>query len=55
MLSLIAYGSEEEAIRIANDSKYGLRADGQVASQLRTGRVAINGMTDDPRRARGRI
>src|SRR6201987_2329628 len=57
VLSVIAYDSEDEAIRIANDSKYGLHAavigtDVQrarrVASQLRAGRVVINGMTDDP-------
>ena len=45
------------AIRIGNDSKNGLHAavigtDRQrargVASQLRAGRVEINGMTDDP-------
>jgi acyl-CoA reductase-like NAD-dependent aldehyde dehydrogenase len=43
-------------IRIANDSKYGLHAAvigtnveraRRVASQLRAGRVVINGMTDD--------
>ncbi len=58
VLSVIAYDSEEEAIRIANDSKYGLHAavigtDVQrarrVASQIRAGRVVINGMTDDAR------
>ena len=57
VLSVIAYDSEDEAIRIANDSKYGLHAavigtDPQrarrVASELRAGRVVINGMTDDP-------
>jgi aldehyde dehydrogenase (NAD+) len=57
VLCVIAYDSEEEAIRIANDSKYGLHAavlgsDPQltrrVASQIRAGRVVINGMTDDP-------
>ncbi len=57
VLCVIAYESEEEAIRIANDSKYGLHAgvlgsDVQrarhVATQLRAGRVVINGMTDDP-------
>jgi aldehyde dehydrogenase (NAD+) len=57
VLSVIAYNSEEEAIRIANDSKYGLHAAvigtdlqrvRRVASQLRAGRVVINGMTDDP-------
>jgi aldehyde dehydrogenase (NAD+) len=57
VLSVIAYESEDEAIRIANDSKYGLHAavlgtDLQrarhVASQIRAGRVVINNMTDDP-------
>jgi len=57
VLSVIAYDSEDEAIRIANDSKYGLHAAvigsdlqraRRVASQLRTGRVVINNMTDDP-------
>jgi aldehyde dehydrogenase (NAD+) len=56
VLSVIAYDSEDEAIAIANDSRYGLHAavigaDVQrarrVASQLRAGRVVINGMTDD--------
>ena len=57
VLSVISYDSEDEAIRIANDSKYGLhsavlgtdlqRARG-VASQIRAGRVVINNMTDDP-------
>jgi aldehyde dehydrogenase (NAD+) len=57
VLCVIAYDSEEEAVRIANDSRYGLHgavlgADldraRRVASQLRAGRVVINGMTDDP-------
>ncbi len=57
VLSVIAYDSEEDAIRIANDSKYGLHAAvlgsdlsraRRVASLLRAGRVVINGMTDDP-------
>src|SRR5712691_6582868 len=57
VLSVIAYESEDEAIRIANDSKYGLHAAvlgtdlqraHRVASQIRAGRVVINGMTDDP-------
>ena len=57
VLSVIAYDSEDEAIRIANDSKYGLHAAvlgtdiapaRRVASQLRAGRVVINNMTDDP-------
>jgi aldehyde dehydrogenase (NAD+) len=57
VLCVIAYDSEEEAIRIANDSKYGLhgavlgtdlKRARRVASQIRAGRVVINGMTDDP-------
>jgi aldehyde dehydrogenase (NAD+) len=57
VLSVIAYDSEDDAIRIANDSRYGLHAAvlgtdlsraRRVASQLRSGRVVINGMTDDP-------
>jgi aldehyde dehydrogenase (NAD+) len=57
VLCVIAYDSEEDAIRIANDSNYGLHAAvlgsdltraRRVASQLRAGRVAVNGMTDDP-------
>jgi aldehyde dehydrogenase (NAD+) len=57
VLCVIAYDSEEEAIRIANDSKYGLHGAvlgtdlqraRRVASRLRAGRVVINGMTDDP-------
>ena len=57
VLSVIAYDSEDEAILIANDSKYGLHASvlgtdlqraRRVASQIRAGRVVINGMTDDP-------
>jgi len=57
VLSVIAYESEDEAIRIANDSEYGLHAavlgtDVQrargIASQIRSGRVVINNMTDDP-------
>src|ERR1700719_2286575 len=56
VLSVIAYDSEDDAIRIANDSKYGLHAAvlgaalkraRRVASQLRAGRVVINRMTDD--------
>ena len=56
VLSVIAYDSEDDAIRIANDSKYGLHAAvigadlkraRHVASQLRAGRVVINRMTDD--------
>ena len=57
VLSVIAYDSEDDAIRIANDSKYGLHAAvlgtdlqraRRVASQIRSGRVVINAMTDDP-------
>jgi aldehyde dehydrogenase (NAD+) len=57
VLSVIVYDSEEEAIRIANDSQYGLHSAvlgtdieraRRVASQLRAGRVVINHMTDDP-------
>jgi aldehyde dehydrogenase (NAD+) len=58
VLSVIAYESDEDAVRIANDTEYGLhayvsgtdlkRARG-VASQLLAGRVAINGLLDDQR------
>jgi aldehyde dehydrogenase (NAD+) len=57
VLCVISYDSEEDAVRIANDSKYGLhgavlgtdlKRARRLASQLRTGRVVINGMTDDP-------
>jgi aldehyde dehydrogenase (NAD+) len=57
VLCVIAYDSEEEAIQIANDSKYGLHAAvlgtdlqraRRVASQIRAGRVVINNMRDDP-------
>src|ERR1700691_2172066 len=57
VLSVIAYDTKEEAIRIANDSKYGLHAAvmgadlaraRRVASQIRAGRVVINNMMDDP-------
>jgi aldehyde dehydrogenase (NAD+) len=56
VLSVIAYENEEDAIRIANDTDFGLHAyvsgtDVQrarrVASQLLAGRVAINGLLDD--------
>jgi aldehyde dehydrogenase (NAD+) len=57
VLSVIAYDSEDEAIKVANDSEYGLHAAvlgtdltraRRVASQIRSGRVVINNMTDDP-------
>ena len=56
VLSVITYENDEDAIRIANDTTYGLHAyvsgtDVQrarrVASHLLAGRVAINGMLDD--------
>jgi aldehyde dehydrogenase (NAD+) len=57
VLAVIAYDTDDDAIRIANDSKYGLHAAifgtdlhraRRMASQLRVGRVVINGMADDP-------
>jgi aldehyde dehydrogenase (NAD+) len=56
VLSVIAYDFEDDAIRIANDSNYGLHSAimgtdleraRRVASGLRAGRVVINNMTDD--------
>jgi aldehyde dehydrogenase (NAD+) len=56
VLCVIAYDTEEDAIKIANDTSFGLHAfvngtDVQrarrVASQILAGRVAINGMLDD--------
>jgi aldehyde dehydrogenase (NAD+) len=53
----MAYENEEDAIRIANDTRYGLHAfvsgtDVQrarrVGFQILAGRVAINGMPADP-------
>lgn len=55
MWCVITYDSEDESIRIANDSKCGLHAAVlgtdcacRVASQIRAGRVVIDVMTDDP-------
>jgi aldehyde dehydrogenase (NAD+) len=57
VLAVIAYETVDEAVRIANDSKYGLhafvsgtdlRAARNVARQLLVGRVVLNGMRDDP-------
>ena len=57
VLSVITYKSEDDAIEIANDSEFGLHAAvlgtdlqraRRVASQIRSGRVVINNMTDDP-------
>jgi aldehyde dehydrogenase (NAD+) len=56
VLCVIAYDDEEEAIRIANDTDFGLHAyvsssdvnrARRVASRILAGRVAINGMLDD--------
>jgi aldehyde dehydrogenase (NAD+) len=56
VLSVITYEDDEDAIRIANDTDYGLHAyvsgtdlqrARRVASQIRAGRVAINGLLDD--------
>ena len=57
VLCVIAYETEEDAVRIANDTCYGLYAfvsgtdlqrARRVASQILAGRVAINGLHDDP-------
>ena len=57
VLCIIPYDSEEDAIRIANDSKYGLgggvwSSDAEhakrVARRMRTGQVAINGGSFNP-------
>jgi aldehyde dehydrogenase (NAD+) len=57
VLCVIAYDSDDEAVRLANDSRYGLHSAvlgtdlkraRRVASEIRAGRVVINGMTDDP-------
>jgi delta 1-pyrroline-5-carboxylate dehydrogenase len=56
VLSVIDYEDEEDAIRIANDTDFGLHAyvsgtdvkrARRVASKLLAGRVAINGLLDD--------
>jgi aldehyde dehydrogenase (NAD+) len=56
VLCIIAYEDEEDAIRIANDTDFGLHAyvsssdvdrARRVASRILAGRVAINGMLDD--------
>jgi aldehyde dehydrogenase (NAD+) len=56
VLSVITYGTDDDAIEIANDTSYGLHAyvsgtdlkrARRVASHLLAGRVAINGMLDD--------
>lgn len=57
VLSIITYQTEEEAIKIANDTTYGLQAyvsssdekrAHNVASQINAGRVQINGIKHDP-------
>ncbi len=57
VLSIITYRDEEEAVRIANETDYGLAAavwsaDEQralaVARRLRAGQVAVNGGPDNP-------
>jgi aldehyde dehydrogenase (NAD+) len=57
VLSIITYQTEEEAIKIANDTTYGLQAyvsssnedrAYKVASQINAGRVQINGIKHDP-------
>jgi aldehyde dehydrogenase (NAD+) len=57
VLSVLAYQNEEEAIKIANESEYGLMAfvssadvsrAGNVARQLKAGRVLINTLKHDP-------
>jgi aldehyde dehydrogenase (NAD+) len=56
VLCVIAYDTEDDAIRIANDTDFGLHAfvsgtdvprARRVAAQILAGRVAINGMLDD--------
>lgn len=57
VLCIMPYSSEEEAVEIANDSKYGLagyvqsgslsRAQ-EIAMKLRTGMVHLNGAHEDP-------
>ncbi|ORC51246.1 aldehyde dehydrogenase family protein [Burkholderia sp. A27] len=56
VLSILAYENEDDAVRIANDSVYGLQAyvfssqperAARVASQLEAGTVLINGIKPD--------
>jgi aldehyde dehydrogenase (NAD+) len=56
VLSVITYEDEADAIKIANDTEYGLHAyvsgtdiqrARRVASQIQAGRIAISGMLDD--------
>jgi aldehyde dehydrogenase (NAD+) len=57
VLSILTYRTEAEAIRLANDSEYGLMAyvsssdverANRVARQLQAGRVLINTLSHDP-------
>lgn len=57
VLSIIPYQNEEEAIKIANDTPYGLAAyisssskehAEHVAAQIDAGRICINGFAHDP-------
>jgi aldehyde dehydrogenase (NAD+) len=57
VLCVITYETEKEAIEIANDTRFGLHGfvsgtdlprARRVASQILAGRVAINGMLNDP-------
>ena len=57
VLCVIPYGDEDEAIRIANDTSYGLQSyvlssdsghAKRVAAQLEAGRVVINGAPHEP-------
>jgi aldehyde dehydrogenase (NAD+) len=58
VLSLIAYEDEDDAVRIANDTVYGLQAyvlsgdqarAERVAEQLQAGRVLVNTVAHDPK------
>jgi aldehyde dehydrogenase (NAD+) len=58
VLSVITYENQADAIRIANDTNYGLHAyiaatdvenAAKIADQILAGRVAINGFVDEPR------
>ncbi|MBA2919930.1 aldehyde dehydrogenase family protein [Sphingomonas sp. MAH-20] len=54
--TIISYGNEDEAVRIANDTAYGLSATisgdpakaGKVARRMRAGLVTINSWSPDP-------
>jgi aldehyde dehydrogenase (NAD+) len=57
VLSIITYKNEEDAIKIANDTDYGLQAyvssadterANRVAAQINAGRVLVNALTHDP-------